>query len=189
VYALDRESGNKLWQFPQVDPIAGFFHAAPVLGSGLLVAAGDNKQIYAIDPFTGVQKWNAPTDQPVYGQPVITDHYFVYARSDNTIDSIDLATGNESWKEGAYPVYSGLMGKLGAYKDSVLYFDQRNELISLNITTRKFDWTLKLTQVQADATPVVFGDRIYLVSGQYLIAVDAATGADTPLENRAAYAP
>jgi len=178
VCALDRQSGNKLWQFPSVDPIDGVFHAAPVLGGGLLVAAGDNKQIYAIDPNTGNQKWIFSSPVAVMGQPVVTDHYYVYEENDNTINSIDLATGEASWTQaGPYPVYSGLVGAIGTYKDSVLFFNQRNELVSLNITSRKFDWTLKLTQVKPDAIPVVFGDRVYFNSGPYLIAVDAATGA------------
>ncbi len=178
VYALDRQSGNKLWQFPAVDPIDGSFHAAPVLAGNLLIAAGDNKQIYAIDVNTGNQKWIYSSVGSVIGQPVVTDHYFVYAQSDNTINAIDLATGEPVWSAaGPYPVYSGITGTLGAYKDSVLFFNLRNELVSLNVTNRKFDWTIKLTQTQPDAIPVVFGDRVYFITGPYVVAADAATGA------------
>src|SRR5579871_2412665 len=49
IYAVDRSSGNKLWQFPAEDPIRGVFPTSPVLANGVMVAVGDNKIAYGVD--------------------------------------------------------------------------------------------------------------------------------------------
>jgi outer membrane protein assembly factor BamB len=174
VYALDHETGNKLWQFPAVDPIDGLFRTAPVIVQGLLIAAADNKQIYAIDPFTGAQKWAYLSPGSIMGQPVAVGPNLVYAQTDNKIVVLDAATGTPVGDP--YNVYSGVVGTMGAFGTDVLYFDGRNELVSLSTESKRPTWVLPLDQVPPDAVPVTYGDTIYLTSGPYVVAVNGATG-------------
>src|SRR5688572_10761475 len=56
IYALDKDTGNKKWQFPVSEPINGYFTSGAQMAEGLIVAAADNKNIYAVDP-SGELKW------------------------------------------------------------------------------------------------------------------------------------
>src|ERR1700722_7528707 len=56
IYAVDRMTGNKVWQFPAEDPISGKFPDEPILAAGSIVAVGNNGTVYGIDASTGQSK-------------------------------------------------------------------------------------------------------------------------------------
>ena len=175
VFSLDKDTGNLKWRFPAVDPMEGSFRSAPILSAGTLVAACDNKLIVGIDPVTGDSKWTYETPAAVYGQPIQVGKFVVAALSDNTIVAINPVDGSPIWS-APYKMYDGVQGFLGAFGDDILVCTANFKLIALNVATRKFDWTRQFSQLPPAATPVVLGDRIYITSGPYLVALSAVSG-------------
>jgi len=175
VFSLDKETGNLKWRFPAVDPMEGNFRSAPILSGDTLVAACDNKLIVGIDPTTGDSKWTFPTAAPVYGQPIVVGKFVVAALSDNTLVAINPADGTPVWT-APYNIYDRIQGAIAAYGEDILVCTSNFKLIALNIDTRKFDWTRQFSQFPPGVTPVVLGDRIYVTSGPYLVAVNASSG-------------
>lgn len=175
VFSLDKDTGNLRWRFPAVDPMEGTFRSAPILAAGTLVAACDNKVIVGVDPVTGDSKWTFATDAPVYGQPVVVGKFVVAALSDNTLVALNPVDGTPVWT-APYKIYDGVQGSIGAFGDDVIICTANFKVISLNINTRKFDWTRQFSQLPPAATPVVLGDRIYITSGPYLVALNASSG-------------
>lgn len=176
VVCIDRETGNLRFRFPAVDPIPGVFRSSPVLASnGLIVAAGDNKIVYAFDPNTGDLKWSFNLPGGLFGQPVAVGKYVVCSQSDNKLVAIDVESGEAGW-QNPFNVLDGISGQLAAYRNSLLFFTNRNELMSLDVTSLKFDWRRPLAQVAPNSVPVVFGEDVFLVSGGYLVQINAASG-------------
>jgi outer membrane protein assembly factor BamB len=184
IYAVDRVTGNKKWQFPALDPIPGTFRQPPIIVNGVMVATGDNKIVYSMDPDTGAPKWTYVMSAAPLGQPIQVDKYIVQAQSDNKMVAIDPTSGQSFWKgEGGdpqlYTVLDGLYGQIAASGTSILYFTSANELHSVDITTRKEDaWQrpVRFTQLDAFSQALVYGDNIYVTSGQFLIAINPLTG-------------
>lgn len=175
IFALDKETGNKRWQFPPLDPIEGTFKTSPILAGNVLVAPGDNKQIYGIDPNTGDSKWNYLAPASLIGQPVLVGKFVVFAMSDNSLMALNPDTGEAAWAV-PYRIFNGIVGSLGASGSDVLLFTGRQELQALNVTTQKTDWKRQLEQVPPNATPVVSNGAIYINSGSYLVSITSATG-------------
>lgn len=176
VVCIDRETGNLRFRFPAVDPIPGVFRSSPVLASnGIIVAAGDNKIVYGFDAATGELKWSFNLPGGLFGQPVSVGKFVVCAQSDNKLVAIDVETGQAGW-QNPFNVLEGLSGSLATYRNSVVFFNNRNELLSLDVTSLKYDWKRPLAQVPPNSIPVIFGEDVFLVSGGYLVQVNAGTG-------------
>ena len=176
IYAIDRATGNKKWQYPQVEPVNGLFRTTPVLVGDTLVAAADNKIVYAINPETGAPKWTYNSPSPVLGAPVTTGSYVAFATSDNTLIALDAATGKPAW--APYNIYDRLQGQIAAYNGGIVFFTGLNELRSLDIVSKRANYLrpVKFGQLSPRAQPVLFGDTFYVTSGPYLIAVNASSG-------------
>lgn len=176
VFAIDKATGNLKWRYPQLDPIAGTFRSAPVFVGGLIVAVGDNKVVYAIDPATGENKWTSNTTSAPLGQPVVVDdRYVAIGQSNNTIALLNAADGQPVWT-APYKVEGGLVGSIGAVGSNVLAFNSAQELVSINANTQKPDWRRAFQQLPPTARPIVYGDTIYVYSGGFLVALNSASG-------------
>jgi outer membrane protein assembly factor BamB len=192
IYALDKETGNKKWQFPLVEAIDGQFTSGAVMSQGLLIAAADNKNIYAVDPVSGEGKWQHQALTSIIGKPVVSGKFLVYAMSDNTLMAVNLENGEAAWK-APYRVFDGIAGQIGAHDANVLFFTNAFELRCISVASPdKTIWRNKFTVVGYDAEPVVYGDTIYVNTGQYVAVVNAATGRSskqTPIGEELAFSP
>ena len=56
IYALDRETGNQLWRWPAEGLQGNFNRGALVIGD-VVVAAADNRTVYAFDATSGKPLW------------------------------------------------------------------------------------------------------------------------------------
>jgi len=175
VFSLDKESGNLRWRFPAVEPIQGVFRSTPVLAAGTLVAAGDNKLVYGIDPATGQSKWSFPTPASVIGQPVVAGNLVVFALSDNRLMAVNPENGQAGW-ENPLNIFDGVSGQLSAHGGNVMVFTNRGEMLAINTTTRKTEWKQRFSQVPPNPSATVYGDNVFLVSGPFVIALNATTG-------------
>jgi outer membrane protein assembly factor BamB len=69
VFAIDAATGERRWQFDGMAPIRG----GAVVAGGIVIAADDNGNVYGIDPESGNQVWNGPTeiDKKVLADPYV----------------------------------------------------------------------------------------------------------------------
>lgn len=175
VFSLDRTTGNLKWRFPAVDPIPGAFRSAPILVGDVLVAAGDNKIVYGIDPTTGENRWAFTSPSSIIGQPVQAGRFVAFATSDDRLITIDPATGQQGWT-APYRIFDGITGSLGSVNNEILVFTRKNELLAINVNDPKTTWKQRFAQLPAGARPVVQDNAIYLTSGPYLIALNGISG-------------
>lgn len=175
VFAIDKETGNLLWRFPQVDPIPGVFRTTPVMIDQTIFAAGDNKILYAFDANTGSLKWSQPTTNSVRGPITTVNGAIVYATSDNKLNAVNAADGKDAWKT-PYNVFDTISGNISSEGNNIVFFNGRQELVSMDFTTQKTNWKQRFTQLPPVPQPVIANDTIYAVSGPYLIAINPFNG-------------
>lgn len=176
IAAVDQETGNRRWQFPQLDPIEGSFRVAPVAAAGVIVAVGDNKIVYGVDPATGNNLWSLTLPTGTRGNPaVISGKFVALGLQDNSIQIIDASTG-QFFLPVPYKVEAGIDGNLGSWNDDLLYFNNRRQLVSLNISSLKPNWAVTFTQLPPGVRPVVYSDTIYVPSGPFVTGVSASGG-------------
>jgi outer membrane protein assembly factor BamB len=176
VFSLEKATGNLKWRYPQLDPIPGSFRAAPVVAGGTVVAVGDNKIVYGINPASGETKWTLNTPGSPIGQPIaVEDKYVVFAQSNNTLVAVDAEKGDTLWT-APVTVPNGILGGLASFGNNVLVFNTLQELTSINVATQKQNWKQRFDRIAAGSSPVVVGDAIFVNSGAVLVSLNAATG-------------
>ncbi len=175
IFCLDKNSGSQKWKYPNVDPIEGTFRTSPLVAGDIVVAFSDNKVVYGIDKNTGETKWTHPIEGALLGQPIMAGRFIAYKMASDQVMIIDALTGAPGW-ETPWRVLDGISGGLAYYQNALLYFNQRSEIVSLNMVSKASNYRKKLGSVTIGASPVVFGDNVLINSGQYLVSLGAATG-------------
>ncbi|MDX2065367.1 MAG: PQQ-binding-like beta-propeller repeat protein [Fimbriimonadaceae bacterium] len=177
VFGADLRTGNLRWRFPQLDPIAGSFRSAPIAAAGTIIAIGDNRIAYGIDPANGQEKWspvNLPS-QPI-GQPVtLSGKFVITAQQNDTLFAFNAETGENAWT-APLKIEGGVIGGISTSGNNILVFNRRQELLAIDFSTQRTVWKRAFSAVPGNAVPTVFGDSIYINSGGVLVSLNAATG-------------
>jgi len=175
MYALERATGNQVWRFPAAEPLEANFRSGMTMGNGIVVAAADNKTIFAVDSATGALRWQWTSTESLTGAPVVTGNHVVVATMPSGLMSIDATTGMAEWKESLklkgtpYP-------NLSVWQNSVIVMTNEPAVISVNPGAAKILWSVKASQLSGNSMPTVLGDTIYLNTGYVLTALRGATG-------------
>jgi outer membrane protein assembly factor BamB len=176
MYALELATGNQIWRFPRAEPLEGNFRSGVVLHENRVIGAADNRNVYAVDVETGELIWQYLAPQPVAGIPVIAGNSLVFAQTDGSLMAVNLETGLPTWSEPVRPV-DGVLGQIAAYQSNVIFFTSGGLLRSLNIATQRATWEQRLGTVTGLSVPVVSEGTLYVNTGTFVAALNAASGA------------
>lgn len=169
--SLDIETGNKLWQFPQVEAIEGRFKGAPIAVDDAVVVASDNALIYSVDAKGGL-KWSYHVPGQVVGQMISVGSYVVFRVESNQLMAVNAADGTPAW-QSPYTNLSGIKGGIAALGSDILFYNEKNQLVSINSVTRQANWVVNLQNIATNTAPVVVGESIYLNCGNALVTLNA----------------
>ena len=97
VIALDWQTGQVLWRFEDTDNSFPFMSSAAVT-DGLVLIGGRDKRLRALDPQTGVQRWEFLSKGHIDGSPVIVGQRVFAGSADGNLYAVKLATGEELWR-------------------------------------------------------------------------------------------
>jgi outer membrane protein assembly factor BamB len=182
IFGLDRTSGNQKWKYPNVDPIPGNFRYGIQHGEGSVVAAADNKVIYAVDSKTGLAKWQYLSAVPFQGSPVVVGKFLVVGLNDNSLIALNMDNGQQAW-QNPYRISTGLVGALATNGNNVYYMTGANDLVALSVLNQRISWQKRFTSSSPDSTPVIYGDYLYMNAGQYVACFSATTGSSKWQQN------
>ncbi|MBL8064840.1 MAG: PQQ-binding-like beta-propeller repeat protein [Chthonomonadaceae bacterium] len=191
IYCMDKSTGNTKWRFPLAEPLESNFRSGAVMGKGMVVAASDNRTVYAVDSSSGKLLWQHTSENSIATNPVIAGNHVVFGTLPGGAMSLDAANGQPEWKEpvklkGApYP-------NCVAWQDSVIMITNEPAVISLNPASAKLNWSVAAGSMNGSSVPAIFGDTVFLNTGYYLTAVRAQTGSkkwDVRMDEPLAFGP
>jgi len=175
VYCVDKTTGNRKWQFPLIEPIAGQFTSTPLIAEGLVIASASDKNIYALDPVKGERKWSYESPTGIMGTPVLAGKFIVFNVEGNQLMAINAADGKPVW-QSPERIFDGLMGGLASFGSDVFFYSRSRELWVMKTTTKKAQKLAKFQSLSTDAIPIISGDILYVASGNYVIAMNPTSG-------------
>jgi eukaryotic-like serine/threonine-protein kinase len=177
LHALDRNTGQELWNFPPDALDGDFADATPAVANGI-VYFGVNRGgpvVYAVDAATGVRIWShgGPISQ-IISSPTLLEGGVYVAFTDGTIRALDAATGQVIWSatqdQGAYSSPAVDKGRL--------YIAIHNRgLLALDATNGATLWLAPIPGPQW-SSPAVDNGRVFVgsIDDHKLYAFDAVTG-------------
>jgi len=175
MYALNRVDGNQKWRFPLASFLEANFKGTPALGNGFVVAAAENRTLYAVDAKTGQKAWSYIAPATIMGSPQIYKNMVLFMMADG-IMAVSLDKGEPAYQTPIYLKEGMLNNSFSISGDDVLVFSALNTLYAINIASQRVDWKQMTAGVGLDASVVPAGDTIYFVSNNYLIGLNSGDG-------------
>lgn len=175
IYALDVASGNEKWKYPR-EGATGTFRPQPVLVGDTLVDVTDQGIFYGANIANGDHKWQYKMVRlTTQGQPVSVGKFVVFKQSDDTLMALDAETGKLAWDK-SFPVETGFNGPLLVLGNDVIFANNNNEMLSVSAVSEKLNWKRGFGNITPGIMPSLYGENIYMYSGQFLVAVNALRG-------------
>jgi outer membrane protein assembly factor BamB len=164
VYSADLQTGEAKWSFEASDS-AG----TPAVSGGTAFFAHANR-LTAVNLGAEAETWTFRAGANITTCPAVSDGLVVFGSGDFNIYAVDAQTGQEKWKFG-----TGLIHHPPAVHDGVVYAVSADNLHALDAATGAVKWTVN-TQRSSLKAPVVDGDALVLAAGNFLLALDRASG-------------
>jgi outer membrane protein assembly factor BamB len=97
VYALDVNTGAKLWSFATHNGV----DSSPAVANGVVYVGSDDYNVYALKADTGVLLWSYATGGPVVSSPAVANGMMYVGSDDGNIYAFGLPRGDEVKQEAA----------------------------------------------------------------------------------------
>jgi outer membrane protein assembly factor BamB len=198
VYALDAATGEQLWRADTGDMVT----SSPAVSKGVVVVGSYDYMLHTFNAKTGSARLQLDTKSPVIDSPAVKDGVAYYVNSMGFFYAADITAKNWLWENkirlywNTFYLYGVLpkpsnpsgflwgislgrdlrMGSSPALDGSYAYVGAGANLVSVDITVHKVQWTFS-TGGDVYSSPAVAGEVIYVGSEDgHLYAVDKATG-------------
>jgi outer membrane protein assembly factor BamB len=172
VYCLDAETGDEIWK----TEVAGALAAQPLLVDGILYAGAFDGRVHAIKADSGelVEGFDFQANNWIWSTPLMIEDRLFVTVLDGSLYALDPATGDVL---APYPYNSGEVGggkdviranpvQVG---DTIVIATEKGYVIAVREAQRVCSWPSGTPQYPVYTTPVVLGDKIYVIqqtSGQ-----------------------
>jgi outer membrane protein assembly factor BamB len=201
---LNTSDGSKVWANRDLkySPVHGNGGSPAIAGDKLILSIDgtDRQEVVALDKATGQVAWRTPRDAKPgkgfsFGTPLVitvNGREQVISQGSNVVMALDPQTGKEVWRV-RYDGYSvvprpvfghGLVYAATGYDNPGLYAIRPDG--TGDVTDSHVAWTVKKNAMPRNASPLLIGDALYVVSdGGLVTCLDANTGKERWNENLA----
>ena len=193
IYAIDRETGNTKWKYPNGAPLSGLVKRSPILVNGVLCSYTDQREVIGINPQTGELKWLYQAPFQISGQLIAVGNNVAFPMDGGNISGVDTTTGNTIYPDGPYRVLDGMRGPIYSDgRDVVSFFDNRNYLQAFSLSTRKSAWKQNFGSTPPDGTMTSSEGYLYTYTGSFIACLNAFSGSvkwQSPAPERMMFSP
>lgn len=171
-HAVDAGSGAQKWKFQTRAEIKS---SPVVVGDRVLIGSYDGN-LYCLNAANGSLLWKLSTEGPVHATPSVVDGVAYVSGCDAIFHAVRVSNGRELFsvpldgQAGSSPAIVGQSAFFGLYE---------NEVISVNLQTRRLAWRYEHPQRQFPyySSPAVSGNRVVIGGRDKMIhCLDAASG-------------
>ncbi len=167
IYALDIESGEKIWKYKT----KGSIHSSPAISNNALVTGSWDSNIYCLDATTGKEKWNFSTGKDlehyiwlgVQASPSIDSNAVYIGSRDAKFYALDIETGKPLWIQDKFKrswmPSSAAIGKDAIFtgsSDSFSFYSIDKKTGDINYATKTNAYTF--------SSPAIDNDMAYIGS-------------------------
>jgi outer membrane protein assembly factor BamB len=197
--AFDIETGKQVWKvdLSNIDNSRGFFDSnkpalisgGPVAGINKVFLGSENGDIFALDAKDGSLAWQAKIKGEIIAAPGIDSGILVVNSASGIMTAFNASNGEELWSiEQDIPALTlrGISSPVVASGGAIVGLADGSVSVYL-LDSGQQGWTVEVGEatgstelervIDIDSTPLVFGDKVYIVSARgNLVALDLRTG-------------
>ncbi|TYK67385.1 outer membrane protein assembly factor BamB [Colwellia echini] len=199
VMALEKDTGDTIWKVDLSDindersfwqaRVSALVSGGPIAGMNKIFIGTENGDVYALDAETGAMIWQAKIKGEVIAQPSIDSGILVVNSSSGLLKAFDANTGDDLWEiEQDVPALTlrGISAPTIA-SGGVIVGSAKGDVNVYILSTGQTGWATEVGEatgstelqrvVDVDSAPVVFGDKVYVISARgNLVAIELSSG-------------
>ena len=183
LYALEAASGQQLWKLDIGNAITArqalgmrydYLQSSPVIDQGLIYTGSVDGNLYAVDAFTGQEKWRFQAAGKIRSSPVVANDLVYVGDWTDILYALDSQTGMEKWRFqgcGDQPTPTVV--------DGVVYVGGRSTyLYALDALNGQKKWSFKMGNSWVESSATLVDNLIYIGSSDAyrLYVLDKNTG-------------
>jgi len=154
-----------LWKFPTTNHI----YASPIIHKQIIYIGSRDKNFYAIDAYTGIEKWRYTAPYPISSTAAISDSIVCFESGDQLI-GLNIHTGRQVWRFNPgnnNPTF--MLDPWDYYHSSPVidnntayYGDEHGHIYGININTGElsFEHTTE-NGSPIRSTPAIYNNRVF----------------------------
>ena len=173
LYCVDIRTGKIKWSNPTHRKGTA---ASPLVVDGVVVLHSND--VTAYDARTGKEKWSHPKARVTNASPVAwtkNGKTYVISHTRSALTAYDPQTGEEKWtiKAGgdSTPAIEGDLLAVQCRDEKVGFI-----AVQLGLDSASLVWNHPMVGRRTQASPIIDGDKIYLIENTKAMAFDAASG-------------
>jgi outer membrane protein assembly factor BamB len=176
MYAIDRETGNMRWKFPNGAQLSGIVRRSPVMVNGVLCVFTDQKEVYGVNPANGELKWVYQAPFSISGQITAVGGNIAFGMDGGNLMGVDTSNGKPIY-DGPYRILDGIRGPVYSDgRDIVAFFDNRNTLQAISLSTKKLAWRQPFGATPPDGSMTARDGSFYVYTGAFMACLNAFSG-------------
>ena len=175
VYALDVESGNLKWKYPQDQSLTSVVKATPTIIEDKLYFGTVDGKLYCLDSKTGAFQWFFETHGALRCPPITEEGITYLGCDDNSIYTIDAATGDMVWSKpfvarddfaNGIAVGAGMV--VGSSMDGNVYF--------VNASSGKLRQMFRIPGAPVKTSPIMIDNVTIMAVGNVMYGLTTRSG-------------
>ncbi|AKG53627.1 cell surface protein [Dehalogenimonas sp. WBC-2] len=169
VYALDADSGAKVWEFTTEDKI----WASPVVDDGVLYIGSFDNHFYALSADSGSELWDFEAEGVFTASAIIADNTVIIASLDRSLYALDTQTGNKEWQ---FTAASWFWATPVVFGDTIYAPNTDGSVYAINVNDgtklKQYDMAASVS-----SSPVVVnGEIVVATQGGLISIIDPISG-------------
>ena len=176
--AIEQKTGDVLWDVKLHQPISA---GLTRINTSLYVGTSRG-EVIALNIKDGKQLWKATVSSEIFAKPIQAGKFIIIKTVDGKITALEHSTGESKWVYDRPVPALTLRGNSSPvlYEKTLIAGLDNGKLVGLSLDTGQEIWTVTISaprgrteierMVDIDATPVINGENLYVVSYQGKIA-------------------
>lgn len=174
IYAVDVETGNAKWKYPQDQSLTSVVKATPEIVDGKLFFGTVDGKLYCLDAATGAFQWFFETRGALRCPPITLEGVTYLGCDDNSIYTIDAASGDLLSKPfvsrddfaNGIAVGSGMI--VGSSMDGNVY--------GVNASSGKLRWMFRMPSAPVKTSPAMTENITIMAVGNVMYGLTTRSG-------------
>lgn len=180
IYALDRDTGNVIWEFDDDGALKPIFSSPTNGGDVLYIGEGyhtdRDSKLFCIDLATGKKRWEFATTSHTESTPATDGVHVVFGAGDDGVYCVDAKTGAKKWQytgtNGLHVDANILLHQGRVYAGSgTSQRRKENRIFCLDVTNGQEIWGEKV-EYSAWGSPNTDGTNVFFPTGNGTMSVN-----------------
>jgi len=163
LYAVDADTGTKLWEFRA----NSYVDSSPAVVDGIVYFGSNDGNFYALYAETGMELWSFRTGKANQPSPAVANGMVFFGSDNYKFYALDARTGEKLWEYKA----DGPIISSPAVVNGIVYFSTVNDYVyALQASNGRFRLQAMINGTAS--SPAVKDGVVYINSGGSLLAID-----------------